>query len=194
MRTVRPADLAEVYAQPRVAARDLAARGVLHRLAYGFYCAVPLEFEAVSWRPSLEAAAAGIATAVFGDRVPVLMGKSAAGVHRALPRADAQAWVAVPRSHRPVPLTDREAVVRFVHRNVAALEAVLVGTDLGQALATTPEQTALDLARSDPGATDPDAQEAIRALMPVCNPAALQRLAGQQRMLATLRRLRSLAA
>ena len=189
MRTVRPADLGQVYAQPRVRVRDLEARGVLHRLAHGYYCAVPLEFDAGSWRPSLEAAAAGIATAVFGDRVPVLMGKSAARVHRALPRAGAQAWVAVPRAHRPVQLVDRDAVVRFVRRDVAALDATLVSTDLGQTLATTVEQTVLDLARSDPRLVDLDTQEAIGALLPVCDQQVLGRLAGQQRMRATLRRL-----
>lgn len=189
MRTVRPADLGHVYAQPRVRVRDLEARGVLHRLAHGYYCAVPLEFDGSSWRPSLEAAAAGIATAVFGDRVPVLTGKSAARVHRALPRAGAQAWVAVPRAHRPVRLVDRDAVVRFVRRDVASLDATLVSTDLGQALATTVEQTVLDLARSDPRLVDLDVQEAIGALLPVCDRQVLGRLAGQQRMRATLRRL-----
>lgn len=191
LRTVRPADLGGVYAQPRVRVRELAASGVLHRLAHGFYCAVPLEFDAEVWRPSLEAAAAGIATAVFGDRVPVLMGKSAARVHQGLPRAIGQAWVAVPRAHRPIRLVDRDAVVRFVHRDVTVLDATLVGTDLGPALATTFEQTVLDLARSDPRGLDPDAQEAIQALLPVCDELVLAGLAERQRLGAALRRVQA---
>ena len=76
--------------------------------------------------------------------------------------------------------------------DVAALDATLASTDLGQALATTMEQTVLDLARSDPRLVDLDAQEAIRVLLPVCDPAVLGRLAGQQRMRATLRRLEAM--
>ncbi len=64
--------------------------------------------------------------------------------------------------------------------------------DLGHALATTVEQTVLDLARSDPRLVDPDAQEAIGALLPVCDPQVLGRLAGQQRVRATLRRLEAM--
>lgn len=81
--------------------------------------------------------------------------------------------------------------MRFVRLDVASLHATLVSTDLGQALATTVEQTVLDLARSDPRLGDLDAQEAIGALLPVCDPQVLGRLAGQQRMRATLRRLES---
>jgi len=74
-------------------------------------------------------------------------------------------------------------------RDVDALDAVLVPTDLGPALATTPEQTVLDLARSDPQATDIDAQEAIGALWPACEAAILEQIARGQRMRATLDRV-----
>jgi len=135
LRTIRTNDLAAVYAHPRQAARALERRGLLHHLAHGFYCAVPLEHDPVVWRPTIEAAAAGIATALYGDRVPVLTGLTAARVHRALPRAIGVAFVAVPTQRRPLQLADRAGEIRFVARAVADLDAVLVTADLGQVLA-----------------------------------------------------------
>lgn len=189
LRTLRTRDFATVYAQPRQRVRALEARGILHRLAHGFYCAVPAEHDPATWRPSIEAAAAGIASAIFGDRVPVLTGLTAARMHRALPRAVAVARVAVPRGRRPMQLVDRAGEVRFVARRVGGLDAVLVQTDLGPALATTAEQTVLDLARADPRGIDVDAQEAIRTLLAECDAGQLAAVARAQRMGATLRRL-----
>jgi hypothetical protein len=60
--------------------RALGRRGLLHRLAHGFYGAVAPEHDPDLRRPTIEAAAAGIATAIYGDRVPVLT-------------ADERAWV-----------------------------------------------------------------------------------------------------
>jgi len=191
MRTIRTSDLAEVYAHPRAEARALERRGLLHRLAHGFYCAVPAEHDPAFWQPTIEAAAAGIATAIYGDRVPVLTGLTAARVQRALPRAIDVAFVAVPTQRRPLQLVDRAGQVRFVTRAVTGLDAVLVTTDLGQALATTPEQTVLDLGRADPRGGDVDAREVIDALWAECDQAVLADIARGQRMQATLRRLRA---
>lgn len=188
--TIRVGELAAIYAHPRQEARALARRGVLHRLAHGFYCAVPPERDPAVWKPSTEAAAAGIATALYGDRVPVLTGLSAARVHRALPRAVAAGFVAVPGSRRPLRFADRPGVVQFAARKVEHLEAELVVTDLGPALTTTAEQTVLDLARADPSGVGADIVAAIDALWPRCDGDVLEKIAGAQRMRATLVRLR----
>lgn len=189
LRTIRTADLVDTYAYPRPEIRELERRGLVHRLAHGIYCAVPPEHHGTAWRPSLEAATAAIATALYGDRVPVLTGLTAARVHRALPRAIGTGYVAVPTRRRPLRFTDREGEVRFVLRDVAAIDAVLVQTDLGPTLATTAEQTVLDLARSDPRGQDVDAQEAIATLWPQCDSAVLEEIVGRQRMRATLERV-----
>ena len=189
LRTLVVADLAGLYAHPRKEIREFQQAGVLHRLARGIYCAVPLDADPVSWRPTLEAATAAVATALYGARVPVLTGLTAARALRALPRAIGSGYVAVPTYRRPTPLSDREATVHFAERDVAALDAVLVQTDLGPALATTPEQTVLDLAKGDPRGEDLDAQQAIDALWPQCDRATLEQIAGRQRMRATLRRV-----
>jgi hypothetical protein len=191
LRTVRASDLRELYAFPRQEVRALERRGLLHRLAHGIYCAVPPEHDPEVWRPGTEAATAAIATALYGDRIPVLMGLSAARVHHALPRAVALGHVAVPSARRPLTFLDRPGEVRFIVRRVDALDAILVSTDLGPALATTAEQTVLDLARADPGGIDVDGVEAIAALWPLCVDATLERIAEEQRMGATLRRLRA---
>ena len=48
----------------------------------------------------LEAAAAGIATAIYGPDDVIVMGPSAARLHGAIPRALATATIAVPSQHR----------------------------------------------------------------------------------------------
>ncbi len=189
LRTVRAADLAHLYAYPGPQLAILQRRGVVHRLAHGIYCAVPPEHIGTGWRPALEGATAAIATALYGDRVPVLTGLTAARVHRALPRAIGTGYVAVPTRRRPLRLADRDSTVRFVMRDVATLDAVLIQTDLGQALATTPEQTLLDLARRDPRTEDVDVQDAIAALWPECELDVLEGIADRQWMRATLDRV-----
>jgi len=189
MRTVRAADLAHVYAHPGPQLAILERRGVVHKLAYGFYCAVPPEHVGGTWRPTIEAASAAVATAMYGDRVPVLTGLTAARVHRALPRAIGVGYVAVPTQRRALRMADREGEIRFVMRAVGELDAIAVTTDLGQALATTPEQTVLDLARLDPRSEDVDGREAIDALWPLCDPERLGQIAGRQRMKATYARV-----
>ncbi len=183
------ADLADRYAHPRKEIREFERAGVLHRLARGIYCAVPLDADPATWRPTLEAATAAVATALYGTRVPVLTALTAARAHRALPRAIGAGYVAVPTYRRPAALSDRDATVHFAERDVAALDAVLVQTDLGPAIATTPEQTVLDLAKGDPRGEDLDARQAIDALWPQCDPATLEEIAARQRMRATLRRV-----
>ena len=189
LRTIRTAELALTYAHPRQEVRAFERLGLLHRLAHGIYCAIPPESDPKTWRPTLEAATAAVATALYGDRVPVLTGLTAARMHRALPRAVGVGYVAVPTRRRALRLADRDSEVRFVTRGVAGLDAVAMATELGQVLVTTPEQTVLDLARADPRAEDVDAQEAIDALWPECDPSVLEEIAGRQRMRATYARV-----
>lgn len=190
LRTITVEQLGAIYAHPRKEARALEQRGALHRIAHGYYCVVPPEHDARTWRPGTEAAAVAVATAIYGDRVPVLTGLSAARAHSAFPRAIAAAFVAVPTGRRPLRFVDREGMIHFATRAVDKLDAVLVATDLGAALATSPEQTVLDLARLDPRSEDPDHTEAVAALWPRCDPEVLAGIAGRQRMRATLARLR----
>ena len=108
-----------------------------------------------------------------------------------MPRAIGVAFVAVPTQRRPLQLADRKVQIRFVTRAVTGLDAALVTTDLGPALATTPEQTVLDLARADSRGQDADALEVIDALWADCDQRVLEDVAGRQRMRATLSRLRA---
>jgi predicted transcriptional regulator of viral defense system len=189
LKTIRPRDAAEVYAHPRTQLVRLADRGLLHRVAEGYYVVVPQEMMGRKWIPSLEAAAAGIATAIHNHDDIVVMGLSAARLHGVIPRALATAVVAVPRQHRPIALTDRQAIVQFVKRDTDALDAELFGTELGPALVTTPEQTVLDLAhRPTLGDSAADVPAAVAALYARSEPQRLQALATEQRRLASLRR------
>ncbi len=189
MRTVRARDLDDVYAYPGPQLAILERRGVIRRLAHGFYCAVPPEHVGAAWLPTIEAATAAVATAMYGEGVPVLTGLTAARVHRALPRAIGVGYVAVPRQRRPLRFAGRDGEIRFVRRAVKDLDAIAVTTELGRALATTPEQTVLDLARLDPRGEDPDSQEAIAALWQRSDPATLRAIADRQRMKATYARV-----
>lgn len=192
LRTFRPQDLAEVYSQPSVQLHRLAQDFRVRKAAHGLYYSVPDDQEP-TWMPSLEAVAAGVATAIFGERVPVLMHLTAARMLGALPRAIGQAFVAVPRQHAPIQLTDRAAAtVTFVARDVDALDAVLQPTDLGPALITTAEQTVLDLTkRANLGGMPDECRAAIGVLLPRCDPERLGELARAQRMIRTLDRLRA---
>ncbi|MEV4240872.1 hypothetical protein ACIBJI_40500 [Nocardia sp. NPDC050408] len=112
---------------------------MLHRVAHGYYIIVPPDFVGRTWLPGLEAAAAGIASSIYGPDQAIVMGISAARMLGAVPRGLATAVIAVPNQHRPIALTDRSAQVRFVRRDTDTLDAERVETPLGPALVTTPE-------------------------------------------------------
>jgi hypothetical protein len=189
---VRPRDARGIYRDPGPQFARLARAGALLRLADGYYVVVP-DDRGAEWRPGLEASAAGIAAAIYGPADAILMGISAARVHGAVPRAVGVATVAVPRQHRPITLTGvRGGVVHFSKRDVARLDARQESLgELGRGLVTTPEQTALDLARPrDPYIDFAQVQEALHSLMPLCDAGVLEELAHAQRLRAALTRLR----
>jgi predicted transcriptional regulator of viral defense system len=194
LRTFRTADAAIAYAHPAPQLRRLEQLGVLHRLAHGYYTVVPQDQIGTGWMPTLEAAAAGIAAARFHPARAPLMGVSAARVHGALPRALAVAIVAAPTQHDPITLLDRPASVRFVKRDTARVDVETVTTELGRALVTSIEQTVLDLARRPAlGVAEDQIPEALRALLPRCEPEVLDELARRQRLRSALARARDLA-
>ncbi|WP_315093603.1 type IV toxin-antitoxin system AbiEi family antitoxin [uncultured Cellulomonas sp.] len=182
MRTVRPADLEQHFVNPRAVLRDRAAKGEVHKVAYGTYVAVPDDaHDQVRWRPGLEAAAAAVATAIFGDRAAALMGMTAARLLGAAPRARGHATVAAPRRHRDVPLTDRrDAVIHFVQRDLDALDLQPIATELGVAMVTTPEQTLVDLAR-DRTINDADRHATMLTLGRAADWDRIEELAAAQR-------------
>jgi predicted transcriptional regulator of viral defense system len=165
MRAVRTADGGAVYAHPGTQMARLERRGLLHKVAVGYYVVVSQEHVGTDWRPTIEAAAAGVATAAVQPGPAVLMGVSAAHMHNAISRALGAAIVAVPADRRDIQLRDRVGVVHFVQRDTELLAAELITTDLGQCLVTTAEQTVLDSAhRPTLGAAVHDAEEAIARL------------------------------
>lgn len=189
---LRPVDASGVYARPPQEFIRLADRGLLRKVATGYYAVVPPHSTDRDWRPSLEAVGFGIAAADYGADAAVLMGLSAARLHGAVPRALSVAVVAVDRDRPNVALADREARVVFVRRDTSRLDAERLGTDLGGALVTTVEQTLLDLARRpDLGGVPDEAHAAVRALWPRADVATLEQLAGEQRLRAALRRART---
>ncbi|WP_067828519.1 type IV toxin-antitoxin system AbiEi family antitoxin domain-containing protein [Nocardia inohanensis] len=190
LRTVGSVEAAAVSRHPRQQLARLVERGVLHRVAQGFYVVVPQEYVGTSWLPGLEAVAAGIGTVVFGVDDAIVMGVSAARMHGVIPRSLGVALVAVPRQRAALQLVDRDASVRFVARDTARLDAELIRTELGGALVTTPEQTVLDLARRpNLGDAAVDVPAAIRALYRRSDQERLVELAAEQRMRATLDRV-----
>ena len=169
----------------------LESKGLLHKVAVGYYVVVPQDRVGTDWRPTIEAAAAGIATAAVGAERAVLMGLSAARLHHAIPRALSIGILAVPDDRRDLSLRDRDGTIHCVKRNTDTLDAELMSTDLGPCLVTSPEQTVLDLAhRPALGDAEPEAHAAITALLPRCTDETLERLAGQQRLRAALTRVR----
>lgn len=190
LRTVGSAAAAAVSRHPHQQLARLVERGVLHRSAQGYYVVIPQEYVGTAWLPGLEAVAAGIGAAMFGADDAIVMGVSAARIHGVIPRALGVAVVAVPRQRAALQLVDRDALVRFVARDTARLDAELIRTELGEALVTTPEQTVLDLTRRpNLGDAAVDVPAAIRALYQRCDRERLAELAAEQRMRATLDRV-----
>ncbi len=181
MRAARPQNLRDRWAQPAKEFTRLRRRGVLRRLAHGHYIAPPDGLLADTWKPDLETAAMGVATARYGDRVPVLMGLGAARFHRAVPRAFGETFVAVPEQTRALQLDDGLGLVTFVTRITAAVDARLEQFETGRALVATPEQTVLDVAhRPDWGGGIALATEIITALWPRVDRVRLDALATEQ--------------
>jgi predicted transcriptional regulator of viral defense system len=194
LRTIRATDAGTTYAFPGPELARLADRGLLQRVANGYYIVVPQDMIGREWVPSVEVAAAGIASAIYGATHAVLMGISAARVLGAIPRALGTAVVAVPDQHRPIRLKDRQSVVRFVKRDTDRLDAERIETPLGAALVTTPEQTILDLAhRPQLGDAQDEVPAAIAMLYQRSDHQRLKALAGDQRLTASLRRAESWA-
>ncbi|SNT47912.1 type IV toxin-antitoxin system AbiEi family antitoxin domain-containing protein [Rhodococcoides kyotonense] len=192
MRMVRAATAAQVYAHPRAELVRLTDLGLLHRVATGFYVAVPDDRVGTGWMPGVEAAAAGVAVAAYGPDDAVVMGVSAARMHGVIPRALATAVIAVPTRHDPIRLADRPAVVRFVVRDTARLDAERIDTELGPVLVTTVEQTVLDLMKR-PGLGDAEDEvwAAVEQLYRRCDRGELAEMAGAQKMRTTLLRLQA---
>lgn len=189
MKTIRPIDAARHYAHPRTQLARLTERGLLHRLADGYYVVVPQDMVGRSWMPGLETAAAGIASAIYGSDKIVVMGVSAARLYGAIPRALATAAVATPQQHRPIVLSDRAGVIRFVKRTTQRLDAERYDTELGPTLVTTPEQTILDLAhRPKLGDAEIDIPSAVAVLYRRSDKDHLQALATEQKRTASLER------
>lgn len=163
-RLIRPRDLRERYADPTKEVLRLAERGVLRRVAHGYYAVVPEEARGGRWRPSIEGVALGIGLADYGHESVALMGVSAARVLGAIPRALGAAVVAIEKQ-RPV-LETEDGKIYFVARPVGALDVQRGRTELATGWVTTPEQTVLDLcdrpALGDQHATD--VEDAIREL------------------------------
>lgn len=182
MRTVRPKDLAGVFAYPRVQIARLVEQGAAVRLAHGYAVAVP-DDQGPDWKPTIEEAAAGIAATIFGQRHVVLMGITAARIHQAIPRALGNAVVAVPHQHRPIALAGGGRVL-FVTRATERLDARLETLETGRVLVTTPEQTLLDLAKRPTLGDAPDeARAAVVNLLARVDRAKVERLARAQRAL-----------
>jgi predicted transcriptional regulator of viral defense system len=194
LRTVRAADARAAYAYPGPELARLADRGLLLRVANGYYVVVPQDMVGRPWVPELEAVAAGIASTIYGADRAVLMGISAGRVLGAIPRALATAVVAVPKQHRSIQLNERPSVVRFVKRDTDGLDVERIETPLGPALVTTPEQTVLDLAhRPQLGDAGDGVPAAVAALYRRSDKPRLEVLAADQRLTASLRRAESWA-
>ncbi|MDV8022714.1 type IV toxin-antitoxin system AbiEi family antitoxin [Rhodococcus sp. IEGM 1330] len=192
MRMVRAATAADVYAHPRAELARLTDLGLLHRVATGFYVAVPDDQVGTDWIPLLEGAAAGIAVAAYGRDDAVVMGVSAARLHGVIPRALATAVVAVPKRHDPIRLADRQALVRFVVRDTARLDAERIDTELGAVLVTTAEQTVLDLVKR-PGLGDAEGEvwPTVEQLYRRCDQGVSSEIAEAQKMRTMLTRLQA---
>ena len=186
-RVLRPKDAQEVYEHPRAEFARLADRGVLRRLATGYYTLVPQErLGDHRWIPSVEAAALGIAQADYGSADVALMGVSAADITAPSRVRWLLRWWPY-RSNVPPLETDVGRIV-FVKRDASRLDLERVDMQLTSGWVTTMEQTLLDLsARPTLGDVERrDIDEAVKALAARADWALVDRLAREQHKPAAL--------
>jgi predicted transcriptional regulator of viral defense system len=188
-RVLTTRDAQAVYRAPRPQLKRLTDAGLLLRLVPGVYAVPPPGREAGDWTPDLEVLAGGLGAALFGGGAAVLVGLSAARLHGAVPRALGEAFVAVPRQHRPVVVAGRRTV-RFLLRPTDLLDAEAVPTEIGPLLVGTVEQTVLDLGRARLRDREFLAErEAVLALAPRVDWEVAHEVATAQRRTAALRRV-----
>jgi predicted transcriptional regulator of viral defense system len=191
LRVLRPMDADEIFTQPALQFRRLEEKGVLLKVAHGYYALIPEFARGGEWRPEIESLALGLGQADYGNRAVALMHLSAARIHGAIPRALAVAVLAVPKQ-RPLLETTCGRII-FVKRDVEKLKRMRVETELASGWSTNLEQTVLDLARR------PDlvvglsrvTREAACALFPRCDVEKLKVIVQGQRMASALARLQT---
>jgi predicted transcriptional regulator of viral defense system len=188
---VRPRDVADLYANASQELQRLAERGLLLRLAHGYYAVPPADWLGDgSWRPEIEAVAFGIAAVDQAVSGVAVAGISAARVLGLYPRALSAAVVAT--SVRRRPLATSVGRVHFWQRNLSALEAQTWRSELSQGRVTTIEQTLLDIA-SNPrrgGVSIAASQEALTGLSQAADWNRVHQLATRQSLGAPYRRAR----
>jgi len=187
-------DADEIYTQPALQFRRLKQKGLLLRVAHGYYALIPEPARGGEWRPEIESLALGLGQADYGKNDVALMHLSAGRIHGAIPRAIAVAVLAVPKQ-RPALDTTCGRII-FVKRDVEKLKRMRIETELASGWATNIEQTALDLARR------PDlvvglsqvTRDAACALFPRCREEKLSVIVHEQRMASALARLKTWVA
>jgi predicted transcriptional regulator of viral defense system len=191
LRLLRPRDATDVYASnPSAEFARLADRGLLQRVASGYYVVVPADRVGdPRWRPPLVATAWAIAAADYGVDATAVCGPSAARHHGLIPRELAVAFVAVPKQRPKLALLGGEA--RFVRRDVERLDVERWNSGLGEGWVSTLEQTALDLATRRYRWMLPEREldDAIAAAAPRLDRALVAELGQTQRQSAAAARL-----
>ncbi|MBD3751512.1 MAG: hypothetical protein IE935_03520 [Micrococcales bacterium] len=145
MRTARYADLRGLGTNVWRTLDGLVEQGAVARLAHGVYMVPPDGADGRTWKPTLEAAGLAVATARFGNRNAVLMGIGAARYWAAIPRAIGATTVAVRKAGQAPVELEHGGILHLIPRDLPKLHAGLERTELGDALVTTPAQTAYDL-------------------------------------------------
>jgi predicted transcriptional regulator of viral defense system len=191
VRVVRPRDANGIYSDPSEQFGRLTRRGLLLRLAPGYFALVPPDRVGSNppWVPPLADAGWAIAAADYGVDAVALCGSSAARHHGLIPRAMAVAYVATPKQRPRLHVTDGE--VRYSRRDVTALDVERIRTQLGDGWVTTLEQTALDLlARPDRWKLpSEDLEQAVGATRSRLDIQLVTELAGRQHRPSALARL-----
>lgn len=192
MGVLRPKDASGIYERPRRYFQRWEQEGVLLKIAHGYYAHIPEASRGGHWRPEIEALALGIGQADYGKSEVALMHISAARIHGVIPRALAVAVLAVPKQ-RPTLETTCGRII-FVKRNIGGLKRIRIETELATGWVTSLEQTTLDLARRPDlvNGLSSEVKDAVRSLFARANKQKLESLARDQRMVATLARVKDL--
>lgn len=182
LRTVRPAQLSAIYANPSKELLRLYRQQLVYRLGCGAYIGIPDAQVGIAWQPSTVEAAMAYAASVFGEDVPILAGIGAARWWGLIPREMGICPILVPRQHRNVMLTGGIQVCFSISR-YHLQDTELVTCQLGQFRVQTREQTLLDLvSRPEWGQAPSEAINAAKALLGRANTQKVAKLARDQKL------------
>lgn len=147
-RVIAPRTL--IYGNASAELARLEDRGVVVRIAYGYFFLVPEIYRKPNtlWKPTIEEAALGVAIHDYGVKNVALIGPSVLRILGQYPRPLNIAFVAIPKQRPAIKTPWGE--IRFIKRDLTTYELNYKQTENIAGYITTRDETFIDLLKKQP--------------------------------------------